>query len=84
LGKGLGKQLLFLTLAQAIDLGHKSMWLGVWEENEAAIRFYQKWGFEQKSAHNFMLGSDLQNDWLMTRSLPKNIALLNKEFQYEI
>jgi len=84
LGKGLGKQLLFLTLAQAVKLGNKSVWLGVWEENKAAIRFYQKWGFTKKSSHSFMLGKDLQNDWLMSRTLPNNMARLEKEFQYEI
>ena len=84
LGKGLGKQLLFLTLAEAIKLGKKSIWLGVWEENKAAIRFYQRWGFAKESVHNFTIGKDIQSDWLMARPLPNNLALLEKEFQYEI
>lgn len=84
LGQGLGKQLLCLILQEAIRLGHRSIWLGVWEENKAAIRFYEKWGFTRQSEQPFMLGEDLQTDWLMTRPLPANSAALEKEFEYEI
>ena len=41
------------------------IWLGVWEENARAIRFYQKKGFEEFDRHKFMLGDDEQTDIMM-------------------
>ena len=45
------------------------IWLGVWENNQKAISFYMKWGFEKFSEHIFMLGNDAQTDWLMKKAL---------------
>jgi ribosomal protein S18 acetylase RimI-like enzyme len=45
--------------------GFDILWLGVWEKNERALAFYKKWGFEQFSAHTFMLGNDAQTDLMM-------------------
>lgn len=41
------------------------IWLGVWEENPRAIRFYQKQGFVEFGEHIFQLGDDAQRDVLM-------------------
>lgn len=43
----------------------KFIWLGVWEENERAIRFYEKNGFGIFGKHDFVLGTDVQTDLLM-------------------
>ncbi len=71
-GKGIGKELLLF----AIDLGKARnkayVWLGVWEKNTDAIRFYQRHGFVKFGAHSFMLGHDLQTDHLMKLNLQKN------------
>ncbi len=65
LGRGIGKKL----LDYAIDLGRsnekKYLWLGVWERNERAIRFYQKNGLVKFGDHPFPFGDELQTDWLM-------------------
>ncbi|MGI4021772.1 MAG: GNAT family N-acetyltransferase [Janthinobacterium lividum] len=57
----------------AIDFASKNqavkLWLGVWEHNQKAIAFYQKWGFTKIGVHDFKLGNDLQQDWLMEKSL---------------
>jgi ribosomal protein S18 acetylase RimI-like enzyme len=45
------------------------VWLGVWEKNDRAIRFYEKWGFEKFGETDFLLGDDLQQDWLMRKVL---------------
>ncbi|VDG19427.1 protease synthase and sporulation negative regulatory protein pai 1 [Lactobacillus plantarum subsp. plantarum ST-III] [Lactiplantibacillus mudanjiangensis] len=67
--QGLGS----LFMQQAIDLAtaaHKTViWLGVWEHNEPAKAFYQHWGFEQFSSHDFLMGDDRQTDLLMKKSL---------------
>jgi len=43
--------------------------LGVWEKNIRALAFYRKYGFEQFSQHDFLLGKDLQTDILMKKIL---------------
>jgi diamine N-acetyltransferase len=64
-GKGIGQQL----LDYAISIGKAGrfpyLWLGVWEKNEGAIRFYKRYGFQQFGSHTFMLGNDPQTDLLM-------------------
>ena len=47
----------------------KYIWLGVWEENPRATRFYQKNGFVAFGKHIFKLGDDEQTDILMKRPL---------------
>ena len=41
------------------------LWPGVWEHNPGAIRFYKRNGFEKFGEHPFILGKDVQNDFLM-------------------
>lgn len=43
------------------------VWLGVWENNHRAIRFYEKNGFAVFGNHLFRLGDDVQTDLLMKR-----------------
>jgi ribosomal protein S18 acetylase RimI-like enzyme len=45
------------------------LWLGVWEKNEPAIRFYEKNGFKKFSKHIFKLGNDEQTDLLLKKTL---------------
>ena len=45
------------------------LWLGVWERNAKAIRFYEKQGFERVGAQTFWLGSDEQHDAVMSTAL---------------
>ncbi|KAF0974010.1 hypothetical protein FDP41_006941 [Naegleria fowleri] len=40
----------------------KSVWLGVWEKNARAKRFYEKYKFERVGEHVFVLGDDPQRD----------------------
>jgi hypothetical protein len=41
------------------------IWLGVWERNYRAIRFYEKNGFTAFDKHLFKLGNDVQTDLMM-------------------
>lgn len=45
------------------------LWLGVWERNERAIKFYEKKGFNSFADHIFTLGNDAQRDVLMELKL---------------
>ncbi|MFN3298647.1 MAG: GNAT family N-acetyltransferase [Sediminibacterium sp.] len=64
-GKGLGQ--FILDHAIIIGKAHQPtfIWLGVWEKNSRAIRFYEKNGFKIFSSHLFTLGNDIQTDLLM-------------------
>lgn len=68
-GKGLAQALMTLSLDSLRARGSDVAWLGVWEHNPRAIRFYQKFGFEPVGEHSFMLGDDEQHDRVMTRAL---------------
>lgn len=61
----IGKQL----IQKAIEIGKTNhltyIWLGVWENNINAIKFYEKQGFETFDTHIFKLGEDEQTDNLM-------------------
>lgn len=69
LGKNIGQLLLEHAFQIAKEKGNENVWLGVWEENKRAIRFYQKFGFEEFDEHIFMLGEDAQTDILMRKKL---------------
>ncbi|WP_036151077.1 GNAT family N-acetyltransferase [Maribacter forsetii] len=64
-GKGLGKHILDYIKGLALNMSKKKLWLGVWEHNTAAIRFYQRQGFVKFDTHPYYIGEDEQTDWLM-------------------
>ena len=69
LGKGIGQALMDACLERARAEGRDVMWLGVWEFNPRAQRFYEKNGFRMVGSHVFQLGEDAQTDLLMQREL---------------
>lgn len=68
-GKKIGKQLLDFAINKAIEDKLKYIWLGVWQHNKAAQRFYERAGFVIFSSHEFWVGNDMQLDWLMKKEL---------------
>lgn len=66
-GKKVGDQLMQFALDIARQDNREWVWLGVWEHNPRAQRFYEKWGFERFSEHDFFMGTEKQTDWLMRR-----------------
>lgn len=70
-GQGFGKKMLYFAEKIAIDNGFDILWLGVWEKNESAIGFYAKCGYESFGNHIFWYGSDLQNDYMMRKTLKR-------------
>jgi GNAT superfamily N-acetyltransferase len=67
LSRGVGAALMQRAIDEARGWGAAVLWLGVWERNERAITFYEKWGFTKIGEHAFVLGSDRQTDWVMSR-----------------
>jgi len=51
----------------ALEKNYHTIWLGVWEHNQRAIDFYKRWGFKKFDEHDFILGNDVQKDWLMKK-----------------
>lgn len=68
-GKGLGQFLLDNAIQIGKEFKPTYIWLGVWEMNTRAIRFYEKNGFTVFSSHLFTLGNDIQTDLLMKLSI---------------
>ena len=68
-GKKVGQALYEKAMQIAQQKQVKFVWLGVWEENKSAIRFYEKNGFVAFDSHVFMLGDDKQIDILMKINL---------------
>lgn len=69
IGKGIGNQLMATCIDIATKRNKEVIWLGVWEQNQRAIEFYTKWGFKKFGEHEFILGNDIQTDWLMKKDL---------------
>lgn len=69
-----GKRIGQLLYNKALDIAQQEnknmIWLGVWEENERAIRFYEKNGFVEFDRHIFKMGNDKQTDIMMRKMLP--------------
>ena len=71
-GKKVGQLLYEYALQIARQKNADYVWLGVWEENPKAIRFYEKNGFVAFDKHVFKLGDDEQTDIMMKLSLAKD------------
>ncbi len=62
-GKGVAQQLMKFILEYALQQQYEVVWLGVWEHNIKAQRFYEKYGFVNSGhPHNFPIGNTPQTD----------------------
>ena len=68
-GGGVGQALYHHAMSVAEDRKASYVWLGVWEHNHRALRFYEKNGFTAFGTHIFQLGNDQQTDILMKKSV---------------
>ncbi len=69
LGQGIGKMLMQFVVDLCRQRTYDVIWLSVWEKNQRAFDFYTSWGFTIFDQQVFVLGKDLQNDWLMLKML---------------
>lgn len=65
-GKGIAQKLMDFILNFAVANKYEMLWLGVWEHNIRAQKFYEKYGFENSGyTHDFPIGNTPQTDtWL--------------------
>lgn len=68
-GTGLAHRLMQECVDHAAGLGASTVFLGVFERNVRAIRFYRKHGFEVVGSQVFRVGTDDQRDFVMARSV---------------
>lgn len=64
-GTGIGEKLLNHCLRFAREKGFATLFLGVWQENERAVRFYEKHGFRKVGTTTFPYGDTVGTNWVM-------------------
>lgn len=74
-GRGIAQALMDAALSAARSRGARTVWLGVWERNPRAVAFYAKYGFARVGEHTFVLGVDVQTDWLLARPLDNGVTV---------
>ena len=67
--KKVGAAIMSYCIDYAKSQKYDTIWLGVWEHNNRAIKFYEEWDFVLFGAHSFVLGNDEQTDVLMKKIL---------------
>ena len=61
--KGIAQKLMDYILNFAADKNYEVVWLGVWEHNIRAQKFYEKYGFVNSGhTHDFPIGNTPQTD----------------------
>jgi len=68
-GQQFGKQLLQFAIQTAKDKQLQYVWLGVWQKNPKAIRFYERNGFKVYGTHTFHFGGEDHDDLMMRLEL---------------
>lgn len=68
---GAGQQLMHEAEQLAAANGCETLWLGVWKQNEGALRFYERLGYTMFGVHLFVMGDSASEDWLMKKSVMK-------------
>jgi GNAT superfamily N-acetyltransferase len=68
----IGSALMSFALQLAADNAYDLVWLGVWEGNPKAKRFYERWGFTDiNQPYSFYVGNTVHTDRWMTKSIEK-------------
>jgi diamine N-acetyltransferase len=68
-GRRVAQALMDASVEAARGRGIQTLWLGVWDRNPRAVAFYAKYGFMRVGEHRFVLGADVQTDWLFARPI---------------
>lgn len=68
-GRGIAQALMDAVSDAARARDARSVWLSVWSRNDRAKAFYSRCGFRQLGTTTFVLGTDVQDDWVMAMAL---------------
>lgn len=66
-GRGLGRELLEAALGHPRLAAAERIEVQVWEENERALRLYERYGFERAGTTRFAIGDEVVEDVVMVR-----------------
>jgi len=69
IGKKIGKSLMEKCFSVAGQETFEKIWLGVWQQNTRAIDFYKKWNFEIIGTKQFVIGNEVNDDYVMAAGL---------------
>lgn len=73
IGQGLGAQLMLETHAEAWRQGARTIWLGVYDRNLRAIRFYERFGFKKVGDKEFLFGGKIYMDPIYASSVRSGV-----------
>lgn len=68
-GKGIGRILMEDVLVHAGSEGWQAIYLGVWENNFPAQRFYKRYGFEEVGEYVFSVGKQKDRELIFRKAL---------------
>ena len=68
-GHGIGSAFMQIAENFASEKKLSTIWFGVWEHNEPAKKFYKSKGYEKFSHHTFVIGDDMQTDFLLKKEI---------------
>jgi len=68
-GRGIARVLMSACVAEARSRCADVLWLLVYQDNARAVAFYEKCGFRKAGTQPFQLGSRVDQDWLMVRTV---------------
>lgn len=68
-GLHVGSALMHKAISMAKEEHFHRVWLGVWEHNDKAQKFYYYFGFKIEDDHTFMMGDTAQRDLMMVKDI---------------
>ena len=68
-GLGVGNTLMQTCLEESYARGYRTIWLSSWELNGRANAFYKRWHFKVVGHQKFVVGSDIQKDFVFIRRI---------------
>ncbi len=68
-GTGASHFLMSAVLRSCLSDDVRTVWLGVWENNFRAQKFYKKFGFEKIGEHSFKVGNQIDTDHILALKL---------------
>lgn len=66
-GGGIGARLFEEALAWLERDGPRTLWIGVWSQNQGAQRFYARYGFERVGEYDFIVGQQRDHEFILRR-----------------
>jgi GNAT superfamily N-acetyltransferase len=68
-GKGIGKQLMIAAETHARHVGARRLLLGVYNRNDRAVAFYERFGFRRVGTRRFRVGAHDYDDFVLSMDL---------------